>query len=470
MSEPTNQSPSAQNGLNRRRFLHRSSLFAGTLFLPAAVLGRRTASGAQNRKSPNDRLNIGAVGIGVRGLDNVAKCETDNVVAFCDVDWTTSASAFKANPGVSKYQDFRKMLDKEDGLDAVVISTPDHTHAVIAAEAMKRGKHVYVETPLTHDVWEARRLATLAAETGVVTQMGNERHSGAGMKRAVEMLWGGGLGPIREVHCWTNRPQWPQGIDRPTGSSKPPAGLNWDLWLGPAPTRNYNPAYHPYRWRGWLDFGTGALGAMGCQLLDVAFWGLRLDLAETCTVAADSTGVNSETYPEASTVRYTFSARGEDPPVTVIWSDGGRLPPTPEGLPYHREIGSNGTLFLGEEHPMVFGPTVFGTNPGQVGPRVIPEFTTVQPRRAFEKIPSIPDGSWVKGNRQIQEWIAACKSGKQPSASFAYSAALTEMVLLGNVALQAGEPIEWDSKQGQVTNVAGADDLIRREYRDGWSI
>ena len=419
---------------------------------------------------PSEKLNIAAVGLGARGLGNTRKCDGANIVALCDVDWTLAANAFESYPAAAGYKDFRKMLDKEKGIDAVIISTPDHSHAVVAAEAMKRGKHVYLEAPLTHDVWEARQLARLAAKTGVTTQMGNERHSGAGIRKAVEMIWGGGLGPIREVHCWTNRPQWPQGVGRPKGKTHRPAGLVWDLWLGPASERKYDPAYHPYRWRGWLDFGTGALGAMGCHLLDAAFWGLRLGDAKSFTVEAESVGANDQTYPKASTIRYRFPSRGDLAPVVVTWYDGGRLPPRPDDLPHLREIGSNGSLFIGDEHKMVFGPTVFGTNPGQVGPRTIPEFTKIENRIPFKKIPKVDDAKWQKGNRHIQEWIAACKAGRQPCASFLGSAALTEVVLLGNAALLAQKPIEWDSEKMRITNLPKANRFIRKEYRQGWTL
>jgi len=465
------QDETRNQGLTRRRFLQNSAVTASCFFVPCSVLGAQRKQGGKGEKQPpSERLNVAGVGLGARGLGNMEKCDGANIVALCDVDWRTAATAFDQYPDAAKHKDFRRMLDKEKSIDAVVISTPDHTHAVIAAEAMKREKHVYVETPLAHDVWEVRELARLADETGVTTQMGNERHSGAGIRRAVEMIWGGGLGSIREVHCWTNRPQWPQGIGRPQAKSPMPTGLDWDLWLGPASERSYDPAYHPYRWRGWLDFGTGALGAMGCHLLDVAFWGLELGDAKSFSVEAESTGANEETYPEASTIRYRFPARGDLPPVTITWYDGGRQPSCPDGLPYLREVGSNGSIFLGEEHIMMFGPTVFGTTPGQVGPRTIPEFTKIENKRPYQKIPPVKEGVWTKGNRHIQEWIAACKAGKQPCASFEHSAPLTEMVLLGNVAVLSGEPIEWDSEKLQITNVAEANRFIRREYRQGWSL
>jgi predicted dehydrogenase len=457
--------------LARRRFLAGTAVAAGWLIVPSSVLGAQKRKGNQGSNlPPGERLNIAGVGLGARGFGNMEKCDGANIVALCDVDFKLAATALQAYPDAARYQDFRKMLDREKGIDAVVVSTPDHTHAVIAAEAMKRGKHVYVETPLAHDVWEVRELARLAGETGVTTQMGNERHSGAGIRRAVEMIWGGGLGPIREVHCWTNRPQWPQGVDRPADQSPTPAGLAWDLWLGPAPERPYDPAYHPYRWRGWLDFGTGALGTMGCHLLDVVFWGLELGKAKFFSVEADSTGVSGETYPTASTVRYRFPARGDLPPVEITWYDGGRQPTRPEHLPYLREIGSNGSLFVGEKVSMLFGPTVFGTNPGQIGPRTIPEFTKVEAHKPFKKIPPVKETAWTKGNRHIQEWISACKAGKQPCARFEHSAPLTEMVLLGNVALQSGKPIEWDGDKLQITNAPEANRFVRRDYRSGWNL
>ena len=460
-------------GLSRRRFFGATAVVAGCFVVPRSVLGaqrKRTRGDQSTNLPPSERLNVAGVGLGARGLGNMEKCEGANIVALCDVDWRLAATAMQRYPDAAKYKDFRRMLDKEKGIDAVVVSTPDHTHAVIAADAMKRRKHVYLETPLAHDVWEVRELARLAGETGVTTQMGNERHSGAGIRRAVEMIWGGGLGPIREVHCWTNRPQWPQGIGRPQAKSPMPAGLAWDLWLGPAPERTYDPAYHPYRWRGWLDFGTGALGAMGCHLLDVAVWGLELGRAKSFSVEAESTGIDGETYPQASTVRYRFPARGDLPPVALTWYDGGRRPSPPDGLPYRREVGSNGTVFLGQQHAMMFGPTVFGTTPGQVGPRTIPEFTQIEDKRPYKKIPPVKEGDWTKGNRHVQEWMAACKAGLQPCASFERSAPLAEIVLLGNVALLTGAPIEWDSQKMHVTRASGASRFIRREYRKGWSL
>lgn len=423
-------------------------------------------------KKPAQKLNIAVVGLGVRGLGNAEKCGANNIVALCDVDWGVAATAFTRFPDAVRYKDYRVMLDKETNIDAVVISTPDHTHAVIAAEAMRRGKHVFVETPLAHSVWEARELTRIAAETGAITQMGIERHSGAGLRKAVEMVWGGGLGRIREVHAWTNRPQWPQGAVKLGKAPKLPKNMDWDIWLGPASKRAFNPAYHPYRWRGWRDFGTGALGAMGCHTIDLAFWSLKLGEATSFTVSAECSGDGSATYPESSTIRYTFPERGVEPALTLTWNDGGRKPPEPELLPKDRGLGSNGSILIGDKHPMMFGPTVLGTTPGQVGPRPLPEFAEITPVRKAPKIPSIPEGDWKAGNRHIGEWLACCRSGKQPSANFAYSGPLTEIVLMGNVALLSGESVTWRNVDGQLT-VDGSDkvaQLVKPEYRRGWSL
>ena len=427
---------------------------------------------AKPKPGPVNKLNIAFVGLGACGLADATKCIGHNVVALCDVDWKLSAVAMKKFPKAAKYKDYRRMLDKEKSIDAVVIATPDHTHGVITAEAMKRGKHVYTEMPMAHDVWEVRQLMRIAKDSGVITQMGNERHSGPTIRRACEMVWGGGLGAIREIHCWTNRPVWPQGDVKIKSGSSGPDDLAWDLWLGPAPKRAYNQAYHPYRWRGWLDFGTGALGAMGCHVMDGPFWAMKLAEADSFSVEAESTGASGGLYPAASTIRYRFPARGDMPPVTITWYDGGRKPAKPKGFPSERGLGGNGSIFVGDKCSMTFGGITAGTLAGQAGPRTIPEFADITPvNKSVKKIPTVPDRyGWRIGARHIQEWLNACGKGVQPCSSFDQAGPLTEMVLLGNVALQAGEKIEWDRKQMKVTNVPAANKFIRREYRKGWSI
>ncbi len=302
---------------SRRGFLKQSTgAFAGLWIAGSRVRG--------DEKSPNERLNIGLIGVAGRGASNLKNVSGENIVALCDIDDNRLAPAALQFPAAKTYNDFRKLLEQK-GIDAVVVSTPDHTHAVAAAMALRLGKHVYCEKPLTHSIHEARTLARLAAEAKVATQMGNAGHSSENTRRVVELVRAGAIGPVHEVHAWTNRPIWPQGIDRPTEIPPIPAHVHWDLWLGPAPERPYDPAYHPFKWRGWWDFGTGALGDMGCHVFDPPYW--ALDLRYPSRVTAEGPPRNAETAPPWSIVRYEFPARGGQPPVALTWYDGGKLPP-----------------------------------------------------------------------------------------------------------------------------------------------
>jgi len=452
--------------ISRRQLLCGAAATAGFAIVPRHVLGGR------GNQPPSEKLNIAGIGLGAMGSDNLRACDAENIVALCDVDWDMAAITFKQYPKAKRYRDFRRMLDKEDNIDAVVVATPDHTHAVITAAAMKRGKHVYTQMPMAHDIWEVRQLVRIARETGVATQMGNERYSATTVRSVCEWIWDGCIGPVRQVHCWTNRPQWPQGMGQPKGRPTAPSGLEWDIWLGPASERPYHDAYHPYNWRGWRAFGTGALGAMGCHVMDGAFWALRLADAKTFTVEAEATGLTAGSYPKASTVRYNFGARGDMPPVTLNWYDGGRRPPRPEEMPDTREfVGSNGTIFVGDKAKLTFGALTAGTSPGQAGPRFIPESLRQSYQPPKQTIPRIPDRrTWGKLRRHEEEWIRACKGGKPACSRFEIAGPLTEMVLLGNVALLSGEPIEWDSKNLKITNSSDANRLLRRKYRRGWTL
>jgi predicted dehydrogenase len=261
-------------------------------------------------------------------------------------------------------------------------------------------------------------------------------------------------------------------MGRPKGAPAAPPKLDWDLWLGPAAKRPYHEAYHPYNWRGWVDFGTGALGAMGCHILDAAFWALKLDQADTFTVQADSTGTSGLAWPKASTIRYRFPPRGDMPAVTVTWFDGGRKPPRPPELPATREhVGSNGTFFIGDKCKMALGGLIAGTHPGQAGPRLMPEHLmgSSRPKQTIPRVRS-DKKMWHERSRHEQEWVAACKKGRQPCSSFDHAGPLTEMVLLGNVALLAGKPIEWDRKKMKIVNEPAANKFLRREYRSGWTL
>jgi predicted dehydrogenase len=454
---------------SRRRFLAAAAgAVAGFSAAP------RIIPGGPGKAPTGEKLNIACVGLGAMGIHNLKACEDHNVVALCDVDWRMAAVTFKRYPRAGRYRDYRRMLDRQRDIDAVIVATPDHTHAVITAAAMKLGKHVYTQMPLAHDVWEARQLARIARETKVATQMGNERYSGPTVRSVCEWIRDGCIGPVREVHCWTNRPQWPQGSIQRQPPPAPPASLDWDLWLGPAPERPYSPAYHPYNWRGWRDYGTGALGAMGCHEMDGAYWALRLAEAATFTVEAESSGGTAETYPLASTIRYRFPARGEMPPVTLTWYDGGRRPPRPGEWPDTREfLGSNGTIFVGEKGKLTFGALTAGTNPGQAGPRFIPESLRQSYRPPKQTIPRIQGkGRWVKASRHVEDWLRACRGQRPACSRFEVAAPLTEIVLLGNVALACGGTIHWnrDAMKVKVTGDPDASRHLRRDYRQGWSL
>src|SRR6185503_3790518 len=309
--------------LTRRKFLISSCASTATVFLPGCTT--QISDPVATRHVPaNSKLNIGIIGAGGKGLENIKGVSSENIVAICDVDDRRAAEGYKRLPKAVRYRDYRVMLEKEKSLDAVVVTTPDHHHAPAALMAMKLGKHVYCEKPLTHSIAEAREMQRVAREQGVATQMGNQGHSYDDTRRLVEVVQAGTLGDVREVHVWTDRPIWPQGISRPDASETPPSELTWDLWLGPAPKRSYHSSYVPFNWRGGWDFGTGALGDMGCHNTDAAFWALKLEYPES--IEAESSGVNSETAPKWSIIRYRFAARGKLPPVDFTWYDGGKLP------------------------------------------------------------------------------------------------------------------------------------------------
>jgi len=427
--------------------------------------------GGPGYTSPSEKLNIAGIGVGGMGKNNIANLSSENIVALCDVDEEYAAPVFNCYPKAKKYRDFRKMLEKQKDVDAVVIATPDHTHAVIAMAAMQMGKHVYVQKPLTYSVYEARVLTEAARKYKVATQMGNQGHSGEGIRLICEWIWDGAIGPVREVHAWTNRPIWPQGIDRPKDTPPVPDTLAWDLWLGPAPVRPYHPAYLPLFWRGWWDFGTGALGDMACHILDPVFWALKLKYPISVEASIASTRrktesgwtklvVNTETYPNASIVRYKFPARGDMPPVKLTWYDGGLLPPRPEELEPGRQMGDSGVIFVGGKGKLMCG--TYGD-----GPRLVPETKMKEYKRPEKTLPRIDSG--VEGHEK--DWARACKGGKPASSNFDYSGPLTETVVMGNLAIHyPGRKLEWDGQNMKVTNFPEANEYVRRRYRDGWTL
>jgi hypothetical protein len=349
------------------------------------------------------------------------------------------------------------MLEKEDkNIDAVTVATPDHIHAVASMMAMKMGKHVYCEKPLTHSIYEARMLTEAARKYKVATQMGNGGRSDEGVRLICEWIWAGAIGPVREVHVWTDRPVWPQGIDRPEETSPVPSTLDWDLWLGPAPYRPHvgNETYYPFVWRGWWDFGTGALGDMACHFIDPAFW--ALNLGHPTSVRAMSTSVNSETAPSASVIEYEFPARQNMPPVKLTWYDGDLKPPLPAELEPGRSLRGGGSLFVGDDGKLLCRGS--GTSP-----RLIPESRMKAYERPPKTIPRIEGG-------HHQDWLRACKDGKPACSNFDNAGPLTEMVLLGNVAVRAGRKIYWDGPNMRCTNLPEANQYLRREYRAGWTL
>ena len=436
--------------ISRRDFLGAAAAFT---IVPRYVLG-----GPRNI-SPSEKLNIAGIGVGGRGADNLDAVSSENIVALCDVDQQRAAPTFNRYPKAKKYSDFRIMLEKQKDIDAVIVATPDHVHAVATITAIKMGKHVYCEKPLTHSIYEARMVAQAAREHKVATQMGIQGHSGEGIRLLCEWIWDGAIGAIREVHTWTDRPGnwWPQGISRPKDTPPAPPTLDWDLWLGPAPYRPYHPAYVPFKWRGWWDFGTGPLGDMGIHNSSPIFWALKLGYPTSVEVVSQE-GNNEETGPVKSIVRYQFPARGDMPPLTLMWYDGGNMPPRPEELEEGRRLGDDdgGSLFIGDKGKILA--------PGWCAesPRLIPESKMKEYKLPPKTIPRSPG--------HHEEWIKACKGGKLPTANFNFSGPLTEVLLLGNIAIRTGEKLLWDGANMKITNVPEANNYIRRQYRQGWSL
>jgi predicted dehydrogenase len=449
--------------ITRREFMGRTAAAtAGLMIIPRHVLGGRRYT------APSDLLNIGCVGVGGKGFSDVQAASAENIVALCDVDDTMMANLLNSDEHppeykakydkAAKYRDFREMLDKEKSIDAITVTTPDHTHAVIAMMAIKMGKHVFVQKPLTHTVKEARLLALEAKKAKVVTQMGNQGHSKEGARLVCEWIWDGAIGKVTEVHVWTDRPIWPQAIEAPKEIPSVPPTLDWNIWLGPAPWRPYHPAYLPFVWRGWWDFGTGALGDMGAHLIDQPFWALNLGSPQK--VQASSTQFTKDSYPLAEMVTYQFPARGKMPPTKLTWYDGGLMPPRPAELENGRMMGDEGggCLFVGDKGMLMCG--TYGENP-----RLLPEKLMQDYKRVEKTIPRSPG--------IMEEWIAAIKAGKKSTTDFEYSGPLTEMMLLGNIALRMKDSktvLEWDAEKMEFPNFPEANQYVHKEYRAGWSL
>ncbi|HPO12887.1 MAG TPA: Gfo/Idh/MocA family oxidoreductase [Candidatus Hydrogenedentes bacterium] len=446
--------------MNRRAFL-------GTgMGLTAAAIAssKRPVFGAANKKSPNERLNIAGIGIGGMGGGNLRNMAKENIVALCDVDQKYAAKTFAQYPKAVQYTDYRVMLEKQNDIDAVMIATPDHTHAVISMAAMQAGKHVYCQKPLTHTVFESRKLAQAAKETGVCTQMGIQGHSMKDARLICEWIDAGVLGQIREVIAWCSLTYYPWGhagwsspmATRPAEMPDVPTTLNWDLFIGPAPMRPYHPCYHPAVWRSWWDFGCGMMGDRGAHTIDPIFWSLKL--GHPISIEASNTDLNPETYPIASVVRYQFPARDDLPPVTLTWYDG-LQPPAPLGLGDTKNLGDGegGALFIGDKACLTCG--TYGNSP-----RLIPEAKMKDFTPPPETIPRI------KGSHE-EEWIDACKNGRPADADFSYSGPLTEAALLGNIAKRLpGQTLQWDGESMTFPNSKEATAFVKTQYRDGWTL
>ena len=466
-------------GVSRRQFMGTAAAAAGFTIVPRHVLG----AGFQ---APSDTVNIAVVGyahgMGSTNMKNAMK--SDNIIALCDVDESAAAKQARVRAGTtpdkfrkppSEYKDYRVMLEKQKDIDAVIVATPDHMHALVAMAAMQLGKHVYVQKPLTRTISEARVLAEAARKYKVVTQMGNQGHSEEGLRLMQEWFNAGAIGDVREVHCWTNRPIWPQGMPRPTEEMSVPEGMDWDLWLGGAPPRPFHKTYHPSFWRAWQDFGAGAMGDMACHVMDASYTVLKLGSPTSIIATAGAIvqappagqggwGVRvkyNDSYPPSSLIHLSYPQRGNLPPVKMHWYDGGLLPERPDELEPERKLPESGTIFVGSKGKM-------WCETYSESPRLIPESAmqafSDRPAKTLPRVPGGRDG-------HEKNWLDAIRSHGQAVAHFDYAGPFTESVLLGNVALRfPGQRLDWDAANMKVTNVADANQFVQHNYRSGWTL
>lgn len=470
---------------SRRKFLRNASLAAAGYFIvPRHVLGKGFVA-------PSDKLNIAGIGAGGKGesdLSSFAKSPNVNIVALVDVDDRQAVKSRQNFPKAKYYKDFREMLAREkNNIDACSISTPDHTHAVATLAAMQLGKHVYTQKPLTHDIYEARILAQAAKKYKVVTQMGNQGGSGDGVRRMKELYDAGLIGDIIEAQAWTNRPIWPQGIPKPTGNYTIPPELDWNLWLGTAPQENYNPAYLPFNWRGWWNYGTGALGDMACHIMDPIYRILPIDYPSSaeCSIANQyAPGMNQpanyiDSCPVASIIHLEYPRKDKKGTLKVSWYDGGLLPKRPDELAPEEEFGNwdGGVLFIGTKGKLL--ADCYGANP-----RLLPLSKNDSAKTVKETIKRVPEGHYL-------QWVNACIAGYgkgETSSNFEYAGPFTESILMGNLAIRSAlyqdpsvsgwgknsftgrKKLLWDAKNMKITNFDEANQFVKREYRDGWSL
>ncbi len=442
--------------MSTKQTLSRRRLLAGTAAAAAVTIIPRHVLGAPGQPSANNKLNIAGVGTGGMGTGDVQRVPSENIVAICDVDTRNAANAAKPFPNAKLYSDFRKMLDEMGNqIDAVMVATPDHNHAVVTMTALKMGKHVFCQKPLTHSVHEALEVAKAAKEAKVATQMGNQGQAGEGARLVCEYIWAGAIGKVREIHSWSNRRPdiSPRGIPRPKDTPPVPEHINWDLWLGPAPERPYHPCYHPFAWRGWWDFGTGVLGDIGCHNLSAAFKALKLgwpESVEACSTHWNAPAeIKNETAPLASIVTYRFPAEGNRPEILLRWYDGGMMAPLPKEVDRNIFDG-DGTLIIGDDG-MLFGDKLLPVAKG----------------KAFGK----PPQKLERSPGHYQEWINACKGGEPAGSNFPdHAGHLAAVVLMGNIAIRTQERLYWDQEKLQFKNSDPANQLLNPPYRQGWSL
>ncbi|MFN5135236.1 MAG: Gfo/Idh/MocA family protein [Chitinophagaceae bacterium] len=466
---------------NRRKFIHDAAMVsAGFFIMPRHVLGRGFVA-------PSDKLNIAGIGAGGKGYSDLmefAKSPHVNIVAFCDVDEAQATKARELFPKANFYFDYRVMLEKEkNNIDAVSVSTPDHTHAIATLAAMQLGKHVYVQKPLTHDIYEARMLTEAAQRYKVVTQMGNQGGSGEGVRLMQEWYNAGLIGNVTQVYAWTNRPVWPQGIARPSGTHQIPSTLKWDLWLGPAKAIDYNPKYHPFNWRGWWDFGTGALGDMACHIMDPVYRILPILYPTEVECSIPNNFIDAwteagyvDSCPPASIIHLTYPTNDGKEKIKVTWMDGGLLPKRPDELLPEEPMGNwdGGVIFEGTKGKMMC--SCYAENP-----TLLPTKRMKEDRLPSQTIKRVPEGHYL-------QWVNACIAGygkKELSSPFEYAGPFTESILMGNLAIRSWmiknpnlkgwddkylgrKKLLWDAKNMKITNFDEANQFVKREYRNGW--
>jgi predicted dehydrogenase len=445
--------------VKRRNFLKTAAVTAASFYiLPRHVLG------GPGYVAPSDKLNIAGVGVGGMGKGNLKALSSENIVALCDVDFGYAAPTFAEYPKAKQFKDYRVMLDKmHKDIDALMIATSDHNHAIIAMEGLRYKKHLYVQKPLTYTVHESRVLAEAARKAKVITAMGNQGHSSEGARLINEWVWDGAIGKVHTVYAWTNRPKWPQGIPRPKETMAIPSTLDWDLFTGPAPLRAYHSAYHPWNWRGFSDYGAGALGDMGAHLLDHPNWALNLgaplSVEASCTPWGGTKEDPDVTFPLATQVTYHFAARGNMPPVKLVWSDGGILPAHPDELPAEELMDrGGGVMMVGDKGKLIHG--TYGSKP-----RLLPDARMAEYKQPAKTIKRIETSHEM-------DWVRCCKDGKEQTlTNFDYSGPLTETMLLGVLASRfIGKKLLWDSKAFKFTNAPEANQFLTREYRTGWEL